>query len=60
MKKLPLNFKGFTITCLISLAILAVWYASEYRQFGELQWNRQCDEIIYWLYFVALWIGFSR
>lgn len=52
--------KGFGIALLISLAVLAVWYGLEYMQFGELQHNRQCDEVIFWMYLVALAIGFSK
>ena len=52
--------KAFIISTLISLAITAVWYILEYRQFGELQWGRQCDEVVFLLYFIALCVGFSK
>lgn len=52
--------KGFVIATLVSLSIMAIWYALEYMQFGQLQWNRTCDEVVSVLYFVALWIAFSR
>lgn len=51
--------KGFIISILITLAITSVWYASEYKQFGKLQWDRKCDNVVTILYFIALWIGFS-
>lgn len=56
---LKLTMKGFIIATLITLAITAVWYGLEYQQFGELQWDRLCDEVVSGLYFLALWIGFS-
>lgn len=52
--------KGFIYAALVTMAITAVWYAFEYMQFGTLQWERQCDEVVSTLYFVALWIAFSR
>ena len=52
--------KGFIIAVLASLAIKSVWFMEEYKQFGELQWNRDCDNAVYILYFIALWIGFSK
>lgn len=45
---------------LVSCAISAVWYALEFEQFGELQWNRKCDGIVWWLYFFALWYLFAH
>ncbi|MBQ8662492.1 MAG: hypothetical protein IJ471_01405 [Eubacterium sp.] len=55
-----MNITGFVIAVLVTLAIIAVWYGLEYQQFGELQWNRRCDEVVAILYFIALWIGFSK
>lgn len=34
----------------VSCAISAVWYALEFEQFGELQWNRKCDRIVWRLW----------
>lgn len=45
---------------IVSSAITAVWYALEFKQFGELQWNRKCDNAAWWLYFIALWYLFAR
>lgn len=53
-------FEGFVNATLISFAIMSIWYRTEYEQFGELQWNRKCDDIVCLLYFIALWIGFSK
>lgn len=55
-----LTVKGFVIAALITLAITSVWYGFEYLQFGELQWDRRCDEVVTVLYFFALWVGFSN
>ena len=52
--------KGFIIAALITFAITGVWYGLEYMQFGELQWDRECDEVVALLYFIALWVGFSK
>lgn len=52
--------KGFIYAALISLSITAVWYVYEYKQFGELQWDRECDSIVSILYFIALWIAYSK
>ena len=48
------------VAFIINLAITAIWYRLEYLQFGELQWNRKCDNVVSVLYFIALWIGFSK
>ena len=48
------------IAFVINLAITTIWYRLEYLQFGELQWNRKCDNVVSFLYFIALWIGFSK
>lgn len=37
-----------------NLAVLAIWYATEYLQFGELQWSRECDTVVWWVYFIIL------
>ena len=37
--------KGFIYAVLISLSITAVWYVYEYKQFGELQWDRELSLI---------------
>ena len=52
--------KGFIYSSFISLAIIAIWYALEFRQFGTFQWGRKCDDIVSGLYFIALWIAFSK
>lgn len=45
---------------LVSYAILAIWYALEFSQFGELQWDRKCDGIVWWLYFFVMWYLFAH
>ena len=42
-------------TLIINLAVLAVWYAMEWGQFGELQWDRECDEMVWYLYYMIIW-----
>lgn len=46
--------------CVVSFAISAVWYAFEWIQFKELQWDRQCDNVVFVLYLIALWYAFSQ
>lgn len=38
---------------LTNLAILSIWYAFEYQEFGELQF-RQCDNVVWCCYFIVL------
>ena len=51
---------AFIKSLIISMAITCVWYFTEYQQFGELQWDRQCDNIVGVLYFIALWYAFAQ
>lgn len=37
------------------LALLAIWYGLEFAEFGTLQWDRTCDEIIGTIFFFVLW-----
>ena len=43
-----------------NLAIWAVWYLCEYREFGELQFSRECDNIVAVLYFVLTVVLFYK
>lgn len=52
--------KIFIISTLISFAITAIWYLLEYEQFGELQFDRKCDCVVWILYWIALCVGFSK
>lgn len=52
--------KAFLKALIINYAIAAVWYAEEYRQFGELQWDRNCDNLVWILYLIALTYAFIR
>lgn len=42
-----------------NLAVAAIWYVLEYKEFGEFQWNRQCDNTIWMVYFIILLYLFS-
>ena len=44
----------------VNLAVAAIWFITEYRQYGELQQDRKCDNIVFFLYFIILWYLFSR
>ena len=52
--------KSLIAALIINYAISAIWYIAEYKQFGELQWNRKCDSIVSTLYLIALWIAFGK
>lgn len=47
-------------SCIVSLAISAVWFVLEYSQFGELQGDRVCDNVVFVLYLLVLWYLFSQ
>lgn len=47
-------------SCIVSLAISAVWFVLEYAQFGELQGGRVCDNVVFVLYLLVLWYLFSK
>lgn len=47
---------SFIKTFVINMSIIAVWYWLEYKQFGELQHNRECDEVVAAIYFMVIWI----
>lgn len=47
-------------SCIVSLAISAVWFVLEYAQFGELQGDRVCDNVVFVLYLLVLWYLFSQ
>ena len=34
------------------LAISAIWYILEFMEFGTLQWDRACDNIIGFIFFL--------
>lgn len=51
---------AFIKACIVSLAISEVWFVLEYIQFGELQGNRICDNVVFVLYLIALWYAFSK
>lgn len=55
-----MSVNGFIKALIVSLAILAVWYMREWIEFGELQWDRECDNVVFVLYFFALWYAFSK
>lgn len=52
--------KAFLKALIINYAITAVWYAEEYRQFGKLQWDRNCDNLVWILYLIALTYAFYK
>lgn len=51
---------AFWKALIVNLAVVAIWFLSEYQQYGELQWDRECDNIVFWVYFFILWYLFSR
>lgn len=51
---------AFIKSLIVNMAITAVWYGLEWLQFKELQWNRECDEVVNVLYFLVLWYLFAQ
>lgn len=47
--------KAFVKALTVNLAVTAIWYASEWMQFGELQFNRECDNVVNTIYLFVLW-----
>lgn len=45
---------------IVNLAVCAVWYALEWQQFGELQWDRKGDNAVGFLYYLILWWMFYK
>lgn len=52
--------KSFLLSVLITLSITTIWYGLEWIQFGELQWDRECDNVVTYLYLIALTIGYTK
>lgn len=50
--------KSFIKALTVNLAVTAIWYASEWIQFGELQFDRECDNIVSIIYLFVLWYLF--
>lgn len=50
--------KAFVKALTVNLAVIAIWYASEWMQFGELQFNRECDNVVSTIYLFVLWYLF--
>lgn len=50
--------KSFVKALTVNLAVTAILYASEWMQFGELQFNRECDNIVNTIYLFILWYLF--
>lgn len=53
--KFLLDYKAGFQALIINLAVAAVWYTLEFQQFGTLQWDRSCDNIVGAIYFFIIW-----
>ena len=42
------------------LAISALWYGLEFMEYGTLQWDRQCDNVIGIVFLVVLWYAYHK
>jgi len=51
---------AFLKALIVNLAINAVWMAFEYDQFGELQYGRECDYVVWLLYLLVMWYLFWK
>lgn len=55
-----MNFgKGLIIAVFFSAIIYLIWIALEFTQYKELQSDRLCDNVVFAIYFLLLWWGFS-
>lgn len=52
--------EAFAKALTINLAVTAIWYALEWMQFGELQFNRECDNVVSTIYLFVLWYLFWK
>ena len=52
--------KSWWKALVVTLAITAIWYAAEFEQFGTLQWDRWCDNVVGVIYFFVLWWAFNE
>ena len=50
---------AFLNALIVNFAVLGIWYGVEYQEFGELQ-RRECDTIVWFVYFIVLWWLFSK
>lgn len=50
-----LDYKAGFQALIINLAVSAVWYGLEFQQFGTLQWERNCDNVVSMIYFFIIW-----
>lgn len=50
-------FKPFIKALIANLAVCCIWYAAEYQEYGQLYF-RQCDNIVWIIYFCILWYLF--
>lgn len=57
---MKLYSNSFVKATVVNLAITAIWYFYEYGQFGELQWNRKCDNMVGMIYFFLTWYLFYK
>lgn len=54
-----MGVEPFIKSFIASIVILPFWYISEYQQFGELQFDRKCDNVVWLLYLAALTFAFA-
>ena len=45
---------------IVSTAICAIWYGLEWIQYRQLQWDRECDNVVWVLYLLVLWYLFAH
>lgn len=55
MKDFKLFWGSWIKSLIINLATSSIWFGLEYIQFKELQWNRECDNVVGFIYFCIIW-----
>lgn len=51
---------AFIKAFVVSIIIAVVWYVIEWRQYGKLQWDRKCDDVVWIIYLLVLWYLFAH
>lgn len=54
-----LDMKAMLKATCVTLAVCAIWYFEEYKEFGALI-QRQCDNVVGLVYFFILWYLFHE
>lgn len=54
------DFKALWKAFVVILAVSTIWYGLEFKQYGTLQWDRQCDNVVSIIYMIVLWHAYHK